>query len=107
MKPAAIKPEIQFDTFASVDIRVGTIQSIHDVAASSKLVRLVVDFGDHTRNILAGTANGLRGWWTREVDAEERQGGIIRFTFGGDFHPQMDQISLDTDRTVVGTPFVP
>jgi tRNA-binding protein len=54
MKPAEIKPEIQFDTFASVDIRVGTIQSIHDVVASSKLVRLVVDFGDHTRNILAG-----------------------------------------------------
>ena len=46
------------------------------------------------------TAKGLRGWWTREVDAEERQGGIIRFTFGGDFNPQMEQISLETDRTV-------
>jgi tRNA-binding protein len=54
MKPADIKAEIAFATFASVDIRVGTIQSVHDVAGSSKLVRLVVDFGDHTRNILAG-----------------------------------------------------
>ena len=54
MKPADIKPEIPFATLASVDIRVGTIQSVHDVAGSSKLIRMVVDFGDHTRNILAG-----------------------------------------------------
>jgi tRNA-binding protein len=54
MPNAPIKPQITFETFASVDIRVGTIQSVHDVARSSKLVRLVVDFGDHTRNILAG-----------------------------------------------------
>lgn len=54
MKPADIKPEIPFAVFASVDIRVGTIQSVHDVAGSSKLARLVVDFGDHRRNILAG-----------------------------------------------------
>lgn len=54
MPNAPIKPQITFETFASVDIRVGTIQSVHDVAGSSKLVRLVVDFGDHARNILAG-----------------------------------------------------
>ena len=54
MPNAPIKPQIAFDTFASVDIRAGTIQSVHDVPGSSKLVRLVVDFGDHTRNILAG-----------------------------------------------------
>ena len=54
MKPADIKPEIPFATLASADLRVGTIQSVHDVAGSSKLIRMVVDFGDHTRNILAG-----------------------------------------------------
>jgi tRNA-binding protein len=54
MKPAEIKPEIPFATLASCDLRVGTIQSVHDVAGSSKLIRMVVDFGDHTRNILAG-----------------------------------------------------
>jgi tRNA-binding protein len=54
MKPADIKPEIPFATLSSVDLRVGTIQSVHDVAGSSKLIRMVVDFGDHTRNILAG-----------------------------------------------------
>jgi tRNA-binding protein len=54
MKPAAIKPEIDFATFESIDIRVGTIEAVHDVATSQKLVRLVVNFGDHTRSILAG-----------------------------------------------------
>ena len=54
MNPAAIKPLIDFATFASIDIRVGTIDAVHDVASSQKLVRLVVNFGDHTRNILAG-----------------------------------------------------
>jgi tRNA-binding protein len=54
MKPAEIKPEVPFATLAAVDLRVGAIQSIHDVAGSSKLIRMVVDFGDHTRNILAG-----------------------------------------------------
>jgi tRNA-binding protein len=54
MKPAAIKPEIDFATFESIDIRVGTIEAVHDVTTSQKLVRLVVNFGDHTRTILAG-----------------------------------------------------
>ena len=54
MTPAPIKPQISIDALAAVDVRAGTIVSVHDVAASSKLVRLVVDFGDHQRGILAG-----------------------------------------------------
>jgi uncharacterized protein YndB with AHSA1/START domain len=46
------------------------------------------------------TAAGLRGWWSKRVDADERQGGIIRFTFAGDFHPQMQQTRLDPARRV-------
>ena len=37
-----------------LDVRVGTIRAVEDVPASGKLVRLVVDFGDHMRSILAG-----------------------------------------------------
>ncbi len=33
---------------------VGTIIGVDDVPGSKKLVRLTVDFGDHTRTILAG-----------------------------------------------------
>jgi tRNA-binding protein len=52
--PAPLKPEITFDAFSAVDIRVGTIERVEDVPGSDKLVRLIVNFGDHTRRILTG-----------------------------------------------------
>jgi tRNA-binding protein len=42
------------DVLSKVDIRVGSIELVEDVPGSKKLVRLVVDFGDHKRRILAG-----------------------------------------------------
>ena len=54
MKPAPIKETITFDEFEKLDIRVGTITSVTEVAKSNKLMKLTVDFGDHTRSILAG-----------------------------------------------------
>ncbi len=54
MKQAPIKTEITFEDFAKIDIRVGRIIEVHDVAKSNKLMKLLVDFGDHTRTILAG-----------------------------------------------------
>ncbi|MES1194691.1 MAG: tRNA-binding protein, partial [Opitutus sp.] len=48
------KPEIEYDAFAAVDIRVGTITRVEDVPHSDKLVRLIVSFGDETRRILTG-----------------------------------------------------
>ena len=54
MKPAAIKKEISFADFEKLDVRVGTIVRVEDVEKSRKLVRLVVDFGDHERSVLAG-----------------------------------------------------
>jgi|SRR5262252_265411 len=53
-KPAPIKPVISFGEMERVDIRVGTILSVEDVAGSDKLLKLTVDFGDHRRSILAG-----------------------------------------------------
>lgn len=52
--PAPIKATIAHDVLEQLDIRVGTIEAVEDVPKSDKLVRLVVNFGDHTRNILAG-----------------------------------------------------
>jgi tRNA-binding protein len=54
MEPAPLKPTIAFDVLDKIDIRVGTIVAVEDVEKSDKLIRLVVDFGDHQRNILAG-----------------------------------------------------
>lgn len=52
--PAPVKPLISMLDLEKLDVRVGTIRSVEDVPASKKLVRLTVDFGDHTRTILAG-----------------------------------------------------
>lgn len=54
MEPSPVKPLISFEDFEKLDIRVGTIASVDDVAGSKKLVKLTVDFGDHSRTILAG-----------------------------------------------------
>jgi tRNA-binding protein len=53
-KLAAIKPTVGFELFVSIDIRVGTIQVVEDITAADKVARLIVDFGDHKRTILAG-----------------------------------------------------
>ncbi|GIC78629.1 tRNA-binding protein [Moritella sp. F3] len=54
MTPAPIKELVTFDDFAKLDIRVGTITNVSEVAKSNKLMKLTVDFGDHTRTILSG-----------------------------------------------------
>ncbi len=54
MKTAPIKPLIAIDEFEKVDIRVGKIEQVEDIEGSKKLVRLIVEFGDHQRKILAG-----------------------------------------------------
>jgi tRNA-binding protein len=51
---APVKPAISFDLLDKLDIRAGTIKLVEDVKGSDKLIKLTVDFGDHTRTILAG-----------------------------------------------------
>jgi tRNA-binding protein len=52
--PAPVKPVVAVSVLESLDIRVGTIQTVADVPGSKKLLKLTVGFGDHTRSILAG-----------------------------------------------------
>ena len=54
MTPAPIKPPVSFSALEALDVRVGTIRRIEEVPKSDKLLRLTVDFGDHTRTILSG-----------------------------------------------------
>jgi tRNA-binding protein len=54
MNPAPVKPVVPLSTLEALDIRVGTIIAVEEVPQSSKLMRLVVSFGDHNRSILAG-----------------------------------------------------
>lgn len=54
MKPAPVKPQISIEELEKLDIRVGTIESVSELPESKKLMKLTVDFGDHSRTILAG-----------------------------------------------------
>ena len=42
------------DALDALDIRVGTIEHVEEVPRSEKLMKLMVNFGDHSRTILAG-----------------------------------------------------
>ena len=50
------KATISYDTFAKLDLRMGTVLSAERVKKSKKLVRLQVDLGFEKRQILAGVA---------------------------------------------------
>ena len=53
-QPRPVKPVVPFSLFEQLDIRLGTIRSVEEVAGSRKLMKLHVSFGDHNRDILAG-----------------------------------------------------
>lgn len=53
---ATIKPEIVFDDFAKIDLRVGTIVAASKVEKADKLLQLSVDLGFETRTIVSGIA---------------------------------------------------
>jgi methionyl-tRNA synthetase len=50
------KPEIQYDDFAKLDLKVGTILSAEKVAKANKLLKLEVDLGFEKRIVVSGIA---------------------------------------------------
>lgn len=54
MTPAAVKPAISPELVSQIDVRIGTIEAVSDVPNSTKLVALMVNFGDRKRTVLAG-----------------------------------------------------
>src|SRR5260370_3638333 len=51
---APIKPSVASTELEALDIRVGTIERVEGSPRSDKLMKLTVNFGDHSRTILAG-----------------------------------------------------
>ena len=49
-----ISPEIQFDDFAKVDLRIAKIAKAEHVEGADKLLRLQLDLGGETRQVFAG-----------------------------------------------------
>jgi methionyl-tRNA synthetase len=50
------KPTIQFDDFAKIDLKVGTIVTAEKVEKADKLLKLSIDMGTETRTIVSGIA---------------------------------------------------
>ena len=53
---APVKPEIVFDDFAKIDLKVGTIVAAEKVEKADKLLKLQVDLGFEIRTIVSGIA---------------------------------------------------
>src|SRR6202162_2001649 len=69
MNPAPIKPAVSTSALDALDIRVGTIEAVEDVPNSKKLLRLIVNFGDHRRTILSG----MKGERANPLEIQGRQ----------------------------------
>jgi len=52
--PAPVKNTVSQADVDKLDVRVGMIERVEDVPKSHNLLKLLVNFGDHTRRILVG-----------------------------------------------------
>ena len=50
------KPEIVYDDFAKLDLRIGTVTTCEKVEKADKLLKLTIDLGTETRTIVSGIA---------------------------------------------------
>jgi methionyl-tRNA synthetase len=55
-----LKEQIQYDDFAKLDLRVGTILSAEKVQKADKLLKLQIDLGFETRTIVSGIAEHFK-----------------------------------------------
>lgn len=67
----ALKPEIVFDDFSKLDIRIGKVVAAEKMEKSDKLLKLTIDAGVDTRTILSGIA--------KHYSAEEMVGKQVAF----------------------------
>ena len=49
-----VRPEISYDDFAKIDLRIATIVAANHVEGAEKLLQLTLDIGGETRNVYAG-----------------------------------------------------
>ena len=68
-RPAPVKPPVTIEALNALDIRVGTIERLEEVPRSGKLMKLIVNFGDHTRTILAGIRQERKN--PREIEGRQ------------------------------------
>ena len=55
-QPEPVRPEVAFDDFTKLDIRVGTVLECERVPKADKLLRFLIDDGMQKRTIVSGIA---------------------------------------------------
>jgi len=107
----AIKPEVTFEQFSAVDLRVGKVIEASAHPNADRLVVLKVDMGDHQRQLVAG----IKQWYQpeemagklivvavnlkpRTMRGVESQGMILAAVEGD---PPANVVPLTTDRPAV------
>jgi methionyl-tRNA synthetase len=63
-----VRETIPYDDFMKMDMRVGVIREVNDIKGADKLYRLLVDMGDHVRQLVAG----MKPYYTAEELAGRR-----------------------------------
>ncbi|MFZ2664346.1 MAG: methionine--tRNA ligase subunit beta [Patescibacteria group bacterium] len=58
-----LKPQINLEDFAKLDIRAGTVLSAEEIEGSEKLLKLSVDFGDLGKKQIL---SGIKLWYKPE-----------------------------------------
>src|SRR6266478_2862029 len=69
LTPALVKPVVGIEVLEALDIRVGAIERVEEIPGSEKLMKLTVNFGDHSRTILAGIKKERKN--PREIEARQ------------------------------------
>jgi len=69
LTPALVKPVVGIEALEALDIRVGAIERVEEIPGSEKLMKLTVNFGDHSRTILAGIKKEREN--PREIEARQ------------------------------------
>jgi len=60
VKPTDKKEQISFEQFSSLDLCIGEIKEAGSIKGSDKLLKLAVDIGKETRQVVAGIANSYK-----------------------------------------------
>lgn len=60
VKPTELKEQISFEEFSSLDLCIGEIKEAGSIKGSDKLLKLAVDIGKETRQVVAGIANSYK-----------------------------------------------
>ena len=61
------KPEIQYDDFAKLDIRIGHVVAAEPIEGADKLIKCTIDFGDAPAGVGTRTiVSGIKEWKTPE-----------------------------------------